>query len=166
MENLNTISNIKKSIVIFLDMENLKYVVREDNEKRYLLQLDIGYEHGTMGYYVDYDIDNKLIYFVSYTHQSIPEKGRVEVQKFYSILNESLTYWSSINLRPDNGVTFSRSAILLDDLEDVSLNLLKRHFGINYHNFNNFYSEALKIGLGVIDAEQAMEELKTKFFKE
>jgi hypothetical protein len=119
-----------------------------------------------MGYYVDYDIDNKLIYFVSYTHQSIPEKGREEVQKFYSILNQSLSYWSSINLRPDHGVTFSRSAILLDDLEDVSLNLLKRHFGINYHNFNNFYSEALKIGLGVIDAEQAMEELKTKFFKE
>ena len=166
MEILEIIENIKKSIVIFLDMENLKYIVREDNEKRYFLQLDIRYEHGSMGYYVDYDIDNKLIYFVSYTHQSIPEKGREEVQKFYSLLNQGLTYWSSINLRPDNGVTYSRSTILLDDMEDLSLNLIKRHFVINYYNFNNFYSEALKIGLGVIDAEQAMEELKTKFNKE
>lgn len=166
METLNIVENIKKSIGIFLDMENLKYEIREDNDKNCIFHLDLGYDHGSLGFYVDYDIQSKLIHFLCYTHQSIPEKGREEVQKFYSVLNQNLTYWSSIHLRPDNGVTFSKSTILLDDLEDVSLNVINRHFGINYHNLNNFYSEALKIGLALIDYHQALEELRTKFSKE
>lgn len=162
METLDTINNIKKSVLIFLEMESLNYEIQEDTEKRFLIYMDIGYDHGAMGYYIDFDIAHKMIQFLSFTQQSIPIKARTEVQKFYNFINQDLTLWSSIHLRSDNGVTFSKSTILVDDLEDVGLNIINRHFGINYFNLQNFYSLALKIGLDLIQAEQAFEEYKIK----
>jgi hypothetical protein len=159
MDSQNQCVNIKESLVIFLEMDDIQYSILEDSDKRVLIHATLGFEHGTMGYYIDYQADFKCLHFRSYSNQYIPVNKRNEVQTFYSKLNENTTHWSTTHLNINDGSTFSKSAILIDDMEELNLEIIRKHFGINYNNLAHFMGAALKIGFGNYTSERAYCEL-------
>lgn len=159
METIKNVENIKKSIAIFLEMENIKFTTVEDNERRVLLHINHNFNQGMMGYYIDYQIKNNLIQFMSYTNQFIPEAKRAEVQTYYSRVNDNNTHWGAIHLNVETGGTFSRSSLLVDEMEDVNTTLIARCFSINYFNLQNYFEGAMKIGYGNHTAEEIYREI-------
>jgi len=152
-------ANVKRSLAIFLEMDNVKYNILEDSDQRVLIHTSFGFEHGTMGYYIDYQADFQCIHFRSFSHQYIPENKRNEVQNFYSKVNENTAHWGSIHLNITDGSSFSKSAFLIDDIEDINLDIIRKHFALNYNNLSNFLGSALKIGFGNYTWEKAYNEL-------
>ena len=128
-------------------------------EKRNLVYLRITNEQGTIGYWIDYHVDAYLIQFMSCSLQSVSENKRSEVLRYYSLLNNNGSNWSSIHLNIENGITYSKSSILVDDLEDLSLQIIARHFGINYQNLVNFFPGAMKINYGNYSGEEMYNEI-------
>ena len=82
-----------------------------------------------------------------------------EVQAYYAKLNVSTVFWASIHLDLEDGSTFSKSSILLHEIEDLGIETIRRHFFINHYNLNEFLGVALKIGFGNYTAEQAFREV-------
>jgi hypothetical protein len=159
METMKNVENIKKSIAIFLEMENINFTTVEDNERRVLLHINHTFNQGIMGYYIDYQIKNSIIQFMSYTNQTIPEARRAEVQNYYSRVNDNNTHWGAIHLNVETGGTFSRSSLLVDEMEDVNTTLIARSFSINYYNLQNYFEGAMKIGYGNHTAEEIYREI-------
>ncbi len=152
-------ANVKRSLAIFLEMDNIKYNIIEDTDKRVLIHTSFGYEHGSMGYYIDYQAEYQCLHFRSYSYQHIPEDKRNEVQAYYAKLNVSTVFWASIHLDLEDGSTFSKSSILIHEIEDLGIETIRRHFFINNYNLNEFLGVALKIGFGNYTAEQAFREV-------
>jgi hypothetical protein len=159
METMRNAENIKKSLAIFLEMENVNFTTVEDNERRILLHINYNFNQGTVGYYIDYQIKNDLIQFMCYTNQHIPEAKRTEVQTYYSLVNDNNTYWGTIHLNVETGATFSRSSLLLDGIQDLSTNLIGRYFSINVYNIGNYFEGAMKIGYGNKSAKEVYHEV-------
>jgi len=156
---MKNVENIKKSIAIFLEMENINFTTVEDNERRVLLHINQTFNQGIMGYYIDYQIKNSIIQFMSYTNQTIPEARRAEVQNYYSRVNDNNTHWGTIHLNVETGATFSRSSLALDDIQDVSTTLIGRYFSINNYNIGTYFEGALKIGYGNKTAAEVYHEV-------
>ena len=156
---MKNVENIKKSIAIFLEMENINFTTVEDNERRVLLHINQTFNQGIMGYYIDYQIKNSIIQFMSYTNQTIPDARRAEVQNYYSRVNDNNTHWGAIHLNVETGGTFSRSSLLVDEMEDVNTTLIARSFSINYYNLQNYFEGAMKIGYGNQKAEEIYREI-------
>jgi len=156
---MKNVENIKKSIAIFLEMENINFTTVEDNERRVLLHINHTFNQGIMGYYIDYQIKNSIIQFMSYTNQTIPEARRAEVQNYYSRVNDNNTHWGTIHLNVETGATFSRSSLALDDIQDVSTTLIGRYFSINNYNIGTYFEGALKIGYGNKTAAEVYHEV-------
>ena len=159
METMRNVENIKKSLAIFLEMENVNFTTVEDNERRILLHINYNFNQGTVGYYIDYQIKNDLIQFMCYTNQHIPEAKRTEVQTYYSLVNNNNTHWGTIHLNVETGATFSRSSLVLDDIQDVSTTLIGRCFSVNNYNIGNYFEGALKIGYGNKTAAEVYHEV-------
>ena len=159
METLNNIENIKKTIALFLELEEFQFHTQEDNERRVLVYLEFGFGSGPIRYYIDYQIESNLIQFTSFTSHNVPEEKRNDVLRYYSLVNNNNTHWGSIHLNVENGTTFSRSSLLLDDLDDVSCALIKRAFDINMYNLNTYFNGTMKIVYGDIPPYQVYKEL-------
>ncbi len=161
MEVNSNPDNIKKSLIIFLEMENIKYTVVEESESRVLIHLIMSDELLTMGCYIDYNIPINLIHFMSFAHQNIIESKRDEVLRLFSLLNNSMgTYWSTIHMNIDTGAVFAKSYLLVEDMEDVSLKQIERHFSINFHSLVNFLPMAMKINFGDKTARDVFNEFQ------
>jgi hypothetical protein len=159
METKRNVEKIKKSIAIFLKMENINFKTLEDDERRVLIRIKNNFNQGNMRYYIDYQIHNDLIQFMCYTNQHIPEAKRTEVQTYYSLVNDNNTYWGTIHLNVETGATFSRSSLLLDGIQDLSTNLIGRYFSINIYNIGNYFEGAMKIGYGNKSAKEVYHEV-------
>ena len=161
MEINNNSDNVKKSMVIFLEMENIKYSIVEENESRVLIHLVMSAEQFTMGCYIDYNIPFQLIQFMCFSHQNISQDKMDEVQTLFSYLNNSMgTYWSTIHLNLDNGAVYAKSSLLVEDMEDISLKHIERHFSINFHSLVNFLPMAMKINFGDKTAREVFNEFQ------
>ena len=152
-------ANVKRSLAIFLEMDNIEYNIIEDTDKRVLIHTCFSFEHGTMGYYMDYQAEYQCLHFRCYSYQHIPEHKRNEVQSYYSKLNLSTVFWASIHLNVNDGSTFSKSSILLHEIEDLGLETIRSHFVVNHYHLSEFLGAALKIGFGNYTADQAFEEI-------
>jgi hypothetical protein len=159
METVNKVENIKKTIALFLELEGFRFETQEENERRVLVQLGFGSEQGPIKYYIDYQIERNLIQFTNFTSHYVPEDKRNDVQTYYSLVNDNNSHWGCIHLNVLNGQTFSRSSLLLDDLEDVSVGLIKRTFHINMFNVNTYFVGVMKIIYGDIPPYQVYKEL-------
>jgi hypothetical protein len=159
METMSNIENIKKTIALFLELEEFRFETQEENERRVLVQLGFSSEQGPIKYYLDYQIESNLIQFTSFASHNVPEDKRNDVQTYYSLVNDNNTHWGSIHLNALNGQTFSRSSLLLDDLEDVSIGLVKRTFHINMFNLNTYFPGTMKIVYGDVSPLQVYKEV-------
>jgi hypothetical protein len=159
METMSHIDNIKKTMALFLELEEFRFETQEENERRVLIQLGFSAEQGPINYYVDYQIESNLIQFTSFASHNVPENKRNDVQTYYSLVNDNNTHWGSIHLNALNGQTFSRSSLLLDDLEDVSIGLVKRAFHINMFNLNTYFPGTMKIVYGDVAPLQVYKEV-------
>lgn len=159
METRSNIENIKKTIALFLELEEFRFETHEENERRVLVQLGFSSEQGPIKYYLDYQIESNLIQFTSFASLNVPEDKRNDVQTYYSLVNDNNTHWGSIHLNALNGQTFSRSSLLLNDLEDISIGLVKRAFDINMFNLNTYFPGTMKIVYGDVAPLQAYREI-------
>jgi hypothetical protein len=159
METMSNIENIKKTIALFLELEEFRFETHEENERRVLVQLGFSSEQGPIKYYLDYQIESNLIQFTSFASHNVPEDKRNDVQTYYSLVNDNNTHWGSIHLNALNGQTFSRSSLLLDDLEDVSIGLVKRAFDINMYNMNTYFPGTMKIVYGDVAPLKVFKEV-------
>jgi hypothetical protein len=159
METMSNIENIKKTLALFLELEEFRFETQEENERRVLVQLGFSSEQGPIRYFIDYQIESNLIQFTNFTSHYVPEDKRNDVQTYYSLVNDNNTHWGSIHLNALNGQTFSRSSLLLNDLEDVSVGLLKRVFDINMYNMNTYFPGTMKIVYGDVSPLQVYKEV-------
>jgi hypothetical protein len=159
METVNKMENIKKTIALFLELEEFRFHTQEDNERRVLIYLDFDFGPGPLKYYLDYQIENDIIQFASFAAHNVPDEKRNDVHSYYSLVNDNNTHWGSIHLNAMNGQTFSRSSLLLNDLEDVSVGLLKRAFDINMYNMNTYFPGTMKIVYGDVSPLQVYKEV-------
>jgi hypothetical protein len=159
METMSNIENIKKTIALFLELEEFRFETQEENESRLLVYLNFDFGKGPINYFIDYQIECNLIQFTSFASHNVPEDKRNDVQTYYSMVNDNNTHWGSIHLNALNGQTFSRSSLLLDDLEDVSIGLVKRTFHINMYNLNTYFPGTMKIIYGDVAPLQVYKEL-------
>ena len=156
---MSNIENIKKTIALFLELEEFRFETQEENESRLLVYLNFDFGKGPINYFIDYQIECNLIQFTSFATHIEPEEKRHDVQTYYSLVNDNNTHWGSIHLNALNGQTFSRSSLLLDDLEDVSIGLVKRTFHINMYNLNTYFPGTMKIIYGDVAPLQVYKEL-------
>jgi hypothetical protein len=70
------------------------------------------------------------------------------------------TYWSTIHLNLDNGAVYAKSSLLVEDMEDISLKHIERHFSINFHSLVNFLPMAMKINFGDKTAREVFNEFQ------
>jgi hypothetical protein len=159
METISNIENIKKTIALFLELEEFRFETQEENESRLLVYLNFDFGKGPINYFIDYQIEYNLIQFTSFATHIVPEEKRHDVQTYYSLINDNNTHWGSIHLNALNGQTFSRSSLLLDDLEDVSVRFIKRAFHINMFNLNTYFPGTMKIIYGDVAPLQVYKEL-------
>jgi len=159
METMSNIENIKKTLALFLELEEFRFETQEENESRVLVKLKFGSEQGPIRYFIDYQIESNLIQFTNFTSHYVPEDKRNDVQTYYSLVNDNNTHWGTIHLNVLNGQTFSRSSLILDDLEDVSLRFIKRAFHINMFNLNTYFPGTMRIIYGDVTPFQVYEEL-------
>ena len=50
METVNKVENIKKTIALFLELEEFRFHTQEDNERRVLIYLDFDFGPGPLNY--------------------------------------------------------------------------------------------------------------------
>ena len=159
METISNIENIKKTIALFLELEEFRFETQEENESRLLVYLNFDFGKGPINYFIDYQIECNLIQFTSFATHIVPEEKRHDVQTYYSLINDNNTHWGSIHLNALNGQTSSRSSLLLDDLEDVSVRFIKRAFHINMFNLNTYFPGTMKIVYGDVAPLQVYKEV-------
>jgi hypothetical protein len=155
-------TNIKKSLAIFLEMEDIRYVIMEDTEHRQMVHSRFSFDHGTLDYYITYDISHQMLNFFCMSGLKFNENSHAEIRKYYSYVSSFFLNSSLMIMHPESGESISKSTILLDDVEDISLNLIQRHFAQNYYNFQQYFSGAMRIAYGDISAKEALSEVIAK----
>jgi hypothetical protein len=155
-------TNIKKSLAIFLEMENIRYDITKDTEEIQLVYTRFSFDHGTLDYYIDYNIMNQMINFVCVNDTKFDEKYHAEIRKYYSYISSYYHNTSFMNLIPEGGQSISSSSIFLNDVDDLSLNLIQRHFSQNYFNFQQYFLGVLRIAYAGLSAKDALSEVIAK----
>jgi hypothetical protein len=160
METISNTTKIKNSVAFFLEMEKINYNINEDTDNRSLVQFYANVNENTVNFYIDYQIERKLIVFAGLTTQSIPLDRTEEVQILLNYINYEYVFLYNFIINPENGILQSRSTLITNGLEDVNMLTMQRHVYEILNGIKYLLHDVMRIGYGDIPASQIIEEMK------
>lgn len=150
--------SITDQISRVLIQEKLNYERLPESENREVIKLGVALHSGNVDCFVVLNHDKNLVEFLCISPIKVPENTRMEVAKFFQLVN-SISYFGALELDFRDGMIRLKTCFIHNSEDFISDETIKTYVFVGWDMYDRHFPATMKIIYGQQDADTSFHSL-------
>jgi hypothetical protein len=150
--------SITDQISRVLTQEKLNFEKLSETENRDVIKLGVALHSGNVDCYVVLNHEKNLVEFLCISPIKIPENKRLEVGKFFHMIN-SISYFGTLEVDFRDGMIRVKTCFIYNSEDHTSDETLRTYLFVGWDMYDRYFPLIMKIVFGQKDADSAFHSL-------